>query len=723
MVYAVTEAKGDAPTGKKPSRGGMRLSLATRLAAAVVLTSFVALAVATLVGLRTGEDLGKDIYQNRLSSLQTTGAKNVAAQLQSTSRMATSLAASPQATIAVEEFAGALQTLDGLPAADLEFDLDQMIEDYNERFIEPLAVHGRDVQLPDIVGDGDAALYLQYLYAVDLGAIDEPALIDDADDGSRWSEVHAVVHPVYRDIVDELDLLDLYLIDSSDLRVVYSVEKGPDLGTSLNVGPFSGSVLANTVRQVVNDPSAGAAVSDLSFYSGVPDTPVGVIASPVMDGDRLEGVLALMYDGDVFTDILTADGQWEQAGYPDTSDTYLVGDDATTRSDPRLFVEDPPAYLDASQEAGVLSEPNRIAIEDAGTTVLIQPVIDATFTAGEDGDDGVTRRSSLTGEDVASVVAPVPNDDVTWFVVAEVDIEAAESEVDSFHDVLTVGAAIFIIIIAFFAVTWSSLIMKPVRAISERLGSSSADREPLRIADNAPIELQNLASSFESMSNTLDQQQVRLALVREERLQAMRKMLPTAVAERIAAGDAQAVDEVPQATVIVLVVLGLRDLVHADGAAADRELVDRLHAELDDLAIQHGIDRIKVVGDAYFAAVGHDRPYIDHAPRAIAFAADAGDAIRDLTLDSPADLDIAVGINTGPVTVGMTGGARLIYDVWGATVTTAHHMARRASRGQVLLSTQTKELLPESIETEGVPTSGDEETIWRVANVGVEGPA
>ena len=721
MVYAVTKAKADAPKEKKARK--IRLSLATRLAAAVVVISFIALAVATLVGLRTGEQLGKDIYQNRLSSLQTTGASNVAAQLQSTTRMATSLAASPQATIAVDKFAAALQTLDGLPAADLAFDLDQMIEDYNEKYIEPLADHGRDVKLPDLVSDGDAALYLQYLYAVELGAIDEPSLIDDADDGSQWSEVHAVVHPVYRDVVDELDLLDLYLIDSSDLRVLYSVAKGPDLGTSLKVGPFSGSVLANTVKRVVDDPSAGAAVSDLRFYSGVPDTPVGVIASPVMDGNRLVGVLALMYDGMDFTDILTADGKWEQAGYPETSDTYLIGDDSTNRSDPRLFIEDPTAYLDASQEAGVLSEPDRIAIEAAGTTVLIQPVIEATFTAGEDGDDGITRRSSLTGADVASVVAPVPNDDVNWLVVAEVDIEAAESDVDSFRDVLTVGAAIFIIIIAFFAVTWSSWIMRPVRVISERLGSGRASSKPLNIPDNAPIELQNLASSFESMSNTLDQQQVRLALVREERLQAMRKMLPTAVAERIASGDVQAVDDVAHATVIVLVVLGLGDLVRADDAATDRELVDRLHAELDDLAIQHGIDRIKVVGDAYFAAVGHDRPFIDHAPRAIAFAADAGDAIRDLSVDSPADLDTAIGISTGPVTVGMTGGARLVYDVWGPTVTAAHHLARRANRGQVLITEQTKELLPENIETDVVQNSADDEAVWSVGNVGVGGRA
>ena len=110
----MTEAKADAPQHKKRRQRVMRLSMATRLAAAVVVVSFVALTVATVVGLRTGESLGKDIYEERLTGLQSTGATNVAAELNSTKRMATSLSASPQAVVALDEFSAALDTLDGL---------------------------------------------------------------------------------------------------------------------------------------------------------------------------------------------------------------------------------------------------------------------------------------------------------------------------------------------------------------------------------------------------------------------------------------------------------------------------------------------------------------------------------------------------------------------------------------------------------------------------------
>jgi len=691
--------------------------MATRLAASVVVVSFSALVLATIVGLNAGRSLGEDIYEDRLISLESSGAFDVAAQLRSTTNIATALAASPQAVVALDEFKSALGELDGeLPEP---VDLDALIESYQEQYITPLEDAGRTAQIRSIVSEDATATYLQYQYAIDLGVIKQPSFLDDAGDGSQWSEVHKTVHPVYRGVVDQLELLDLYLIEPTSGRIVYSVSKRPDLGTALNLGPFSGSVLANTVDRVINNPQDGTVISDLSFYNAVPQTPVGVVASPVMDGDRLVGVLALMYDGLVFTDILTADGNWEQAGFPETGDTYLVGADATTRSDPRPFIEDEQLYLGESQEFGILSDSERATIEAVGTTVLTQPVVDSTFTAAEEGSSSISTRVSLTGKPVYGLVDQVPIEGVTWYVVSEVGTAAAESGLDDFQNILVVGASIFIVAIAFFAVTWANTMMRPVRAISERLGSNNEERGEFDVAEKSPIELQNLASSFESMSETLDRQQVNLALARESRLQVMRRMLPSAVAERIAAGDLQTLDEVAQASVAVLVVLGLNDLVRAD--SSDRDLIDQMHSELDELAEQHGLDRIKVVGDAYFAACGHDRPYIDHAPRAIAFAADAHHVLRDLSAESHVDLDVAVGIDTGPVTVGMTGGARLMYDVWGPPVSVAHNLARRAARGEVLMTSQTRDLLPKDVATTLVSGSGSDAELWSVSSATVEG--
>ena len=120
--------------------------------------------------------------------------------------------------------------------------------------------------------------------------------------------------------------------------------------------------------------------------------------------------------------------------------------------------------------------------------------------------------------------------------------------------------------------------------------------------------------------------------------------------------------------------------------------------QLDDIAVDHGLDRIKAVGDSYFAVCGHDRPYIDHAPRAVAFAERVAEAVRAAGRASSAPLEVTVGVNTGPVMVGMSGGARLVYDVWGPTVTTAHDLARSARPGDIVVTDATRARLPDDIE-------------------------
>ena len=132
-----------------------------------------------------------------------------------------------------------------------------------------------------------------------------------------------------------------------------------------------------------------------------------------------------------------------------------------------------------------------------------------------------------------------------------------------------------------------------------------------------------------------------------------------------------------------------------------------------------GLERVKVLGDAYFAVCGHDRPLIDHAPRATAFAVDAQNAVRDLGSATTDGLDTAIGIHTGSVTVGTTGGERVLYDVWGATVSSAHTLARRARPEQILASDDTAVMLPQTVQLD--PFGNGDEPIWMVSGTSVGG--
>jgi len=696
------EASDSGPSGSAP-RKRRGVSLSSRLAATLLGVGFVSLIAATLVGVNAGQTLGRGIVEDSLQALRSSGSLDVSSQLAYYERLAEQYAASPQTVAAIDGFSAALEELDPVPASDLRGYQEELIEDYQTRYFAPLLERGDTVQVTDILSIYPPALYLQATYSVPEEPITDAISVTDAGDGSDWSALHAMVHRVYRTAVTQGALRDIYLIDAASERIVYTAAKGPDLGTSVEVGPYSGSIIARAADAALD--SEDGIVTDLSFYRGVPGVPIGASAAAVREDGRVVGAVVLTYDADVFTDRLsslvaaTAGDLAEDA----VRDLYLIGTDGTTRSDPQAYSADPEAFLDAASATGVLSDQGRAAIELNGTTILVLPADEATVNAAVEGNGDVFDGTSVTGGQVVAAVEQVPNDDIVWYTAADVGIATANTTIADFRRILLFGASAFVVALAFGAVALAKNFMRPIRVISDRLGRSavahakSASPGPVTIPDSSPVEFHRLADSISSMEESLSLQQHELRDARSERLGVLEKMLPAAIAQRIARGDVESLDEVPSATVVVVVVLGLGALVEAH-RGGDRRLIDELHAELDGIAFEHGLDRIKVVGDSYFAACGHDRPFIDHAPRSVAFAQAVAEAVRHQARASSVALDTATGINTGPVLVGMSGGSRLVYDVWGPTVTTAHTLARFAHAGDIVMAQATRARLPEEVD-------------------------
>lgn len=683
------------------------MTLSSRLAATVLGVGIASMLAATVVGLDTGQTLGKTIVNDSLQALRSAGSAQVADQMGYYESLAAQLANSDQAEVAIEELSSAFTELPSATGSELRALRQVLLSDYQERYVKPLEEAGEPVQVSDILTNNPAALYLQANYSVSDELISDPIAVSDAADGSEWSAAHARFHPGFRNTVIEGGLIDLYLIDASTRRIVYSASKGPDLGTSVSVGPYSGSIVSRAANAAAD--SDDAIVTDLSYYRAVPDTPLGAAAAAVRAEGEVVGTVVLTYDADVYTQQLTSlvEATTEVTSDEDelqtTTDLYLFGADGKTRSDPQSYLADPQGFLDASSAAGALTEEERAAIERTGTTILVLPAVDATVNSALDGVSDVGTATSITGVDVVSQAEPLEVDDVRWWTVVEISSDAATSPFTAFRKVLLFGSATFLVVLAFVAVAWAKSFMRPVRVISDRLGTgaiaqgAAATLEPVTIPDSSPVEFHRLVGSLTAMGQSLRRQQMELREARAQRVHVLESMLPASVAQRIARGDVEALDDVPSATVAVVVVLGLGRLVetHPDG---DRQLIDELHATVDDIALEQGLDRIKVVGDSYFGACGHDRPYIDHAPRTVVFAERVAEAVDALAQASSAPLATAIGINTGPVTVGMSGGTRLVYDVWGPTVTTAHALARAAHADEIIVTEATRARLPEEIE-------------------------
>ena len=201
----------------------------------------------------------------------------------------------------------------------------------------------------------------------------------------------------------------------------------------------------------------------------------------------------------------------------------------------------------------------------------------------------------------------------------------------------------------------------------------------------------------------------------------LRRILPPQAAQRAEAGERDVVDQVAQATVAVVVISGLGELMRAGSADQARFLLDRFVEEADALARQRGLERIRLTGDAYYAACGTVRPHIDHAARAVSFALDVRDLVQDLG-DDDRLISMVAGVDSGPVTVGLTGGSGLVYDSWGSAVQRAADLARQSGINDVRVSATTRAQLPSTFLTEedaGTIDAGGTATVTGRADNGV----
>ncbi|MGI8615324.1 MAG: adenylate/guanylate cyclase domain-containing protein [Actinomycetota bacterium] len=118
-----------------------------------------------------------------------------------------------------------------------------------------------------------------------------------------------------------------------------------------------------------------------------------------------------------------------------------------------------------------------------------------------------------------------------------------------------------------------------------------------------------------------------------------------------------------------------------------------LFSHFDTLVERHGLEKIKTIGDCYMAAAGVPVPCADHASRAASLALDMQAAVATSAIAGRDALELRIGINSGPVTAGVIGTKRFLYDLWGDAVNTASRMESNGTPDEIQITRATFELL------------------------------
>jgi class 3 adenylate cyclase len=218
-----------------------------------------------------------------------------------------------------------------------------------------------------------------------------------------------------------------------------------------------------------------------------------------------------------------------------------------------------------------------------------------------------------------------------------------------------------------------------VRATAALEGGDYAARTPVEGKD----EIAQLQAAFNTMAATLEQTLAELQAERAKSERLLLNILPGPVAERLKANQQPIADSFADVTVLFADIVEFTSLSAHLAPEALVAWLNDIFSAFDALADQHGLEKIKTIGDAYMVVAGLPEPRPDHVEAIAAMALDMQTALARHRAPNGAPMQMRIGINTGHVVAGVIGTRKFIYDLWGDTVNTASRMESHGVSGGI----------------------------------------
>jgi len=191
-------------------------------------------------------------------------------------------------------------------------------------------------------------------------------------------------------------------------------------------------------------------------------------------------------------------------------------------------------------------------------------------------------------------------------------------------------------------------------------------------------------------------------------------VLPPSIGARIKDGESRIAERFDEASILFADITGFTELCEQMSPEDLVGILDEVFTAFDALVDEHGLEKIKTIGDAYMVASG-----LNGARHDLAAVADLAlqllHAIERFNKNDRPQLAMRMGIHTGPVVAGIVGTRRFVYDVWGDTVNVAARMESHGVPNTVHVTTAVRNKLAHSYEFEPrgsihVKGKGDMET-------------
>lgn len=651
-----------------------RLTLQSKLILILLAVSLLTAIPLAYIGYSSGRAaLEKNLYATLSSQLEIRTAE-CKTLLESTRNQVLVLSAGQECTDALQAFQHEFQSLQEQVKEVSAEDQTRLEEFYKTIFIPGLEKLAEG--MPDLKSyypTEPVTRYLQAQYIAKVVKTPEQygkTLAASIGDGTAYDAVHAKYHPSFSRFAKCYEFEDIMLVDM-DGNLVYTYQKTVEFGTDLLNGPYAES----NVAQVVNAMRKANSVDSFGFtdferYQPNMNLPSAFMASPIFSEGKMVGTLVLQFTTDGLSKILTGDHQWERQGLGKTGEVYMIGKDKLFRTRSRFMITDPEEALESFEKAGIAkSIVDRI--QRQGIALLALPADTEAVNAALTGETGIKLYRDYRHSPVIGAYAPFDFDGTRWAVVAEMDeAEAFQPSRDFTKQVLvtTVGTCIVIMLLGMLI---SQLFVAPIHALTNAALRISEGEIGAQAVVDTSDEFRELANAFNEMSLGLKEKTDQLQSKVAENEELLLNILPAPAAARLKEGDHTSTQAFSDVSVLFAQVAGLENLTDRVGTEQAMSVFRELVIIFDDAADRFGAEKVTTSGVSYLAVCGLSVPRPDHTNRLVDFASELLRIVERFNRERGADLHLLIGINNGPVTGGVVGRSKFIYDLWGDTVTIA----------------------------------------------------
>ena len=677
MTTTVPAAQGTA-SDQTPRRGRRAR---TDVAVVMAVVSIVSVLIVGVFNLATARDFLSSAIEQQLLSVGESRMERLERGVESLGDIVVSVASGTGVAQAVEDLTAGYGEIDE-PLSDAQVEALRGVYAAGLADIVPPGYEMPPVD--EVFPESLGAQYLQYHYIVENPfPFGERSELDDAGDGSSYSQAHAVHHPMLRSVASALRLGDVLLIDAETLSVVYSVEKNSELGTNLVSGPWGDSALAEAVIERLETAAADEAVLvDFEVYGPAGLAPTSFMAAAIRDEGRVTGAVAVEIPNELIVDLATAGQDWDGTGLGETGEVYIVGEDGLMRTDSRLWLEDPDRYLELVDEAGYDAEISR-AVEGFGTTVLIQPVDTEATDAALAGDTFVGTSANYLDQATLTVAGPLDIKGVQWVAISEVATSEAHAPLRRHFITLVMLLVILVPVVIAIAIFLARRILRPIGPIVTAADDVRQGNLNVVLDVHTKDEFGDLSTKFNGVVATLRQQAADLQHAEVETTELLQAVMPSRLVQQYQGGDRDIAEALSNATLVVISVEE-PEVVQAAEREAIAEHTVAVSSGIAKLARRHGLEQVVSSATQYIAVAGLNVED-DEAANAVAFAVDVREWLSETGSNVGVVIATSIGLASGDVVTGVVGTERLAFNVWGNPRRRAETLATVAAAGEILV--------------------------------------